>query len=367
MIFVYTRSLPFLCTGGTGLPSMSTRPFCSTRLFRNPRVNHTSVASLHRNEGQFVSSPKQMTRAFSGDAYMELDQLNDVFNADDAESHDRKRDALKIEYDFLLYTGEPVPSIVTDKMTQTLLEQPSADTRKKLWARFAANEEDKSIMDEVLKRRAAHRMKRIEKITRARLKDEYDGTLYDEHGVSVAGPPQCIVPKMDPTYVMKRQNLNFHYAMEFGQTLVLDLSLSADCVRRGSIRDMVKQVNALCRANRTLYEPFNIHICNFSEHSSAHGSLLEGTLSSGFSWNVSSQCFTSQFPKERILYLSPFAKNVWTKYRHDDVIVMGAYGKGESPDHSATVKKHKWRTARLNPPPYFVNRRPPNFHLESVI
>lgn len=41
-------------------------------------------------------------------------------------------------------------------------------------------------------------------------------------------------------------------------------------------------------------------------------------------WNVTSDCFTQVFPKDRLVYLSPDAPNVLTEYSHDDIYILGA-------------------------------------------
>lgn len=213
---------------------------------------------------------------------------------------------------------------------------------------------------EILKRRAAHRMRNIARITKERLRDEYEGVLYDERGVSVAGPPQVIIPKVDPSHVIRRQNHNLRFALDFGQSLVLDMGPSEKSNPQ-SFGEMQGQCKALYSENRTHSEPFNIHLCNASKDSPAHRPLLESASTSSHLWNASSECFTSLFPKERILYLTPESKNAWTKYKHDDVIVLSSHGRG----NMALIKKHKLRSARLDLSTYFVNRQSPNLENDA--
>ena len=46
----------------------------------------------------------------------EVEQLDDVIASQETE--ERRRQALMIEYEYLAYTGEPVPAVVTEKMTR---------------------------------------------------------------------------------------------------------------------------------------------------------------------------------------------------------------------------------------------------------
>ena len=41
-------------------------------------------------------------------------------------------------------------------------------------------------------------------------------------------------------------------------------------------------------------------------------------------WNVTPECVTRVFPKERLVYLSPDSPNVLTEYSHEDVYILGA-------------------------------------------
>jgi len=287
--------------------------------------------------------------------------------ASDSSSIDRKREALRVEYDYLAYTGESVPFTVTDKMLTMLMDQPCSVSRKNLWNLFYRAEEQEASKRELQRRRAKHRMNNIEKITRDRLKDRFDGVLYDHRGVSVAGPPPVIIPSTGPSQVVKRQSLNMQYALNFGQNLLLDLSSSTNCTNVKSVRDLHRQINGLYSVNRMHHEPFNIHLSNFHRDSLAHAGLIDSSPSRDYLWNVSPDSLSTLFPSDRILYLCPHAKHVWTRYNHEDVIVMGAYGKGEKWVQSAVMKKYQVRTARLNTAPFFVNRTTPSFDLTQMM
>ena len=66
------------------------------------------------NEGSNSSHGQNQLKDL--DYITDLEQLDDVMASDETEEFKRK--ALKIEYDYLSYTGEPVPTVVTEKMTQ---------------------------------------------------------------------------------------------------------------------------------------------------------------------------------------------------------------------------------------------------------
>jgi len=69
----------------------------------------------------------------------EVEQLDDVIASQETE--EIRRRALMIEYEYLAYTGEPVPAVVTENMTRKLLENPSSKGRKEVWAHFRLLEE----------------------------------------------------------------------------------------------------------------------------------------------------------------------------------------------------------------------------------
>ena len=82
----------------------------------------------------------------------------------------------------------------------------------------------------------------------------------------------------------------------------------------------MKELN-LC--NQILHEPYNIHLCNFDENDPVATGLLDSN-GDEFICNVSSQCFTNIFPHENLVYMTPDSPNIMTKFRQDDIFILGA-------------------------------------------
>ena len=123
-------------------------------------------------------------------------------------------------------------------------------------------------------------------------------------------------------------------------------------------------------------------------------------------WNVSQKCFTDIFPRDKIVYLSPKAKDVLTTFNHDDIYVLGCYFAativgftvkfvtflssasyhimilifklgnfhvtlGATGDRGASLCHYKikelgLRSAKLNVDPYFMRSSKNNFDIKEV-
>jgi len=289
-------------------------PAIRTLLTKHRRNQHRFSSTSSYDDGEAPTASRENTIRKQNDNLQvaEIEELNEILGSD--ANSDKKDRALEIEYEFLVYTGEPVPKVITPKMRELLVNVTSSEARKQCWADFYEEEDIESRRQAASKRRVANKMKRIETVTRERLKEKgsrFQGVLYDEHGVSVAGPPPVIIPKVDKVGVVRRHNHNLKFASQFGQPIVLDMGYSTYSTKFSSIQSMQRQVIGLYTANRAHYEPFSVYLRNVSPASLAHRGLLEDNNTADYLWDVSSDSYTSTFPKERLLVLTPDSKDEW--------------------------------------------------------
>ena len=118
------------------------------------------------------------------------------------------------------------------------------------------------------------------------------------------------------------QRLNLSYALDFGQPVVFDLNLDYR-MSDGEAYSFVKQMREVYAANRTMWEPFQLHLCGYDPDLPGMRDLVECEESRHYLWNVTEDCFSRVFPREKLVYLSPDAPEVASEWRHDDVYVIG--------------------------------------------
>merc|ERR1712136_318193 len=218
----------------------------------------------------------------------------------------------------------------------------------------------------VLRRRMAqHRTAKM--IERVKLveRDNFDGRIYDELGKNKMGAPFHILPRINANYVKQRYDLRLMHGVQFGQNMVFDLGLPFT-MDRAAERRFNTHMKAIYNRNRTMWEPFHISLCNYNPDNLALKRLVDDHSCRKYMWNVTQKCFTELFPREKIVYLSPKAKDVLTTFNHDDVYVMGATGdRGASLCHYK-IKELGLRSAKLNVDPYFMRSSKNNFDIKEI-
>jgi len=278
---------------------------------------------------------------------------------------EEKKKALKMEYDYFMYMGTPVPQVITDDMYDKLLNTDCGEHRRRLWEMFSRHETAGDMGLAMKRRMASFRMARMMNEVKNVEKDNFDGKIYDENGKNKAGVPENLIIRIDPKYVKSRYDHRVVHGVQFGQNIVFDLGLPF-CMDRGAERRFNLHMKSVYNRNRTLWDPFNIFMCNYDSNNPALKRLVEDDSCARYLWNVTPKCFTDIFPREKIVYLSPKSNNVLTKYNHDDVYVIGATGSdGQSLCH-IRVKELGIRSARFNTDPYFLRASKNNFNVKEV-
>ena len=164
---------------------------------------------------------------------------------------------------------------------------------------------------------------------------------------------------VDKQKTKKFQRLNHTYALDFGQPIVFDLKQDYR-MSDGEASSFVQQMRGVYAANRTMWEPFQLHLCGYDPGLPGMRDLVESEQSRHYLWNVTEDCFSRLFPRERLVYLSPDAPELASEWRHDDVYVIGGVVDKSDRGGKMTLSKIKSlgiRSQRFDIDRYFKKRK----------
>lgn len=127
--------------------------------------------------------------------------------------------------------------------------------------------------------------------------------------------------------VSKPSYSNLINASLFGNPLILDFSYD-DFMYQREQATLTQQVHNLISHNRTLASPFDIHFCNY--HANKHFAPF---LHSKFNVEdaqellvtATRQSYLELFPQEKLVYLSPHAKEKFTHYDPNSIYIIGSF------------------------------------------
>lgn len=321
---------------------------------------------VHCSSSSFSSSPSPSSSSPPPSSLKSLDDLESILNKPTSRSSlDEKKKALKMEYDYFMYVGFSVPRVITDDMYDKLLETECGESRRRLWESFSRRESVGDLGLVMKRRMAQFRMSRMMEKVKEVEKENFDGNIYNEIGKNKMGAPHNILHRINSNYVKMRYNPRVVHGVQFGQNMVFDLGLPFS-MDRPAERRFNTHMKSVYNRNRTLWDPFNIFMCNYDPNNQALKRLVEDNACESYLWNVTQKCFSEIFPREKIVYLSPKSENVLTKFNHDDIYVIGATGDSGASLCHIKVKELGIRSARLNVDPYFMRSSQNNFDVKEI-
>ncbi|GFU31442.1 mitochondrial ribonuclease P protein 1 homolog [Nephila pilipes] len=114
-------------------------------------------------------------------------------------------------------------------------------------------------------------------------------------------------------------------AILFGEKIVLDLSYESYMTEKER-KACVSQLNLIYSANRKNKDPFDLHFCN-AKLSSNYIQYLKKCLPkfSDSLISLTNKSYMDLFPNEKLVYLSPHAKETLKEYDHSAVYIIGAF------------------------------------------
>lgn len=288
-----------------------------------------------------------------------VEELQDILSKDKGEVDEKLRNnAIKIEYEFLRYEFQAAPNFMSDEMWERLLNEKTEANRRRLYKFFFLRENFKR--KKVRKQAEGAKFRSLKKSQELAAAEEEP----DEHFPARFS----LNRKIDDALMKKDHRLHLDYAFRFGQPLVFDLGQEYE-MNISESSSFVKQMREVYTLNRAQWEPFNIHLCNYNAESQGMKDLVHGVNSTGYMWEVTENCFTSLFPRERLVYLSPDAPEVAEDWRHDDVYIVGGVvdkGNGGGKMTLSKVKQLGIRSQRFDIDKYFKKKQAPLLTLDTV-
>lgn len=117
-----------------------------------------------------------------------------------------------------------------------------------------------------------------------------------------------------------------------------------------STRGAAKQIMLAYSDNRKNLHPFDLHICNYKDDSALMTELADrvsNLYDPKFTMELHRECFTNLYPKDNLIYLTPYSKTMLSKYNGSDIFVIpGILDRGlDGPITLARAKQLQIRTA----------------------
>lgn len=235
--------------------------------------------------------------------------------------------ATSVEYEMVKRNGHSIPIHLSKSMKKSIIKRDfeTQKSRLKIYGNFRDKEklEDDIALLKLEKKQQNH-------LETAKLVKEIDSSLFasqkfhNAQGRHVLGPNLALLPGSGLNCMKKTEKMsvgNLNYAMRFGQHFAIDLDLPYEMMAKET-HSLHSQMREVYRVNRWLWEPYNIHLCGYKSDNLVMKDMV--TSFDDYLWNVTPECVTRVFPKERLVYLSPDSPNVLTEYSHEDVYILGA-------------------------------------------
>jgi ribonuclease P protein 1 len=177
--------------------------------------------------------------------------------------------------------------------------------------------------------------------------------LFDNKGDLVYGLwHNSMVAKIFKYHCNKLFNHRLRNAALFGQKLVIDLDYDR-YMRLSECRQLAKQLQLLYNYNRyQTREPFDLHFtnCNFQMPTMKEiPRFLTHYNLPKFMSKFYTESYLNLFPKERLVYLTPHAKESLKNYDFDDIYIIGGFvdKSCREPISLVKAKKEGIRSVRL--------------------
>lgn len=254
-----------------------------------------------------------------------------------ANMNEEEKKALKViqlEHSFLFSQGYFIPSL--EEMTsENWLEAMQIDSKMQRHKYYI-------FLKKKLMLKASDKEHKEAKKDDTNTTPEQRGLGRYEHGT--------LFMRIYDTTIKKWQNYNLASAMQFGIPLVIDMDYH-DFMRTQDSKNTATQLFSLYSLNRSDTNiPFHLHFTNCPENNPLYRlMLLQMQDTPDILATVSEKSYLDLFDKDKLVYLSPDAKMVMTKFDPEAVYIIGAFNdKGtQQPVSYARAKKQGIKTMRF--------------------
>lgn len=289
------------------------------------------IAEVPKREPQFSASSETNL------------SVNDFKELATSEELRKKIHLILLEYVNCRETVGRVPSKLTPKAMSQLLLVTSQIGRTRYF-----NYLFKTEMAQLAQQRTkeARRLAREKQLAERKRRAEADGSInHIQYGIHNT----IFLFIRDPS-MARFYNYRQMYAAMFGQTLVYDLDYESEMSQRELV-NAAEQLQEAYGANRVHPDPFNLVFCNLKKGSQYEHRLLQSLPHlhhSNCLVTTTESSYLDLYPKEKLVYLSPDAKQT-LRYDPDTIYIIGALvDKGiQKPLSLAKAKREGIRIAKL--------------------
>ncbi|CAL1293338.1 unnamed protein product [Larinioides sclopetarius] len=278
------------------------------------RFVHTGVCLRSVNTGQELLENKEESPDCQQNEELDFKVAK---YADLATDLEKKKKILMIlmEHEVSKLEGRKVPSKISIEDMKELLSTYSYSSRVK-YMRFLAEKECKRI--------AERRRKETKIIEREKWLIEKENLKPAEHIQYGIGHNTMVV--------RVRRSSIFRYAYQrlansvlYGQKVVVDLDF--DCfMRKQDCNNCGEQLLELYSANRKNVHPFDLTFCNAdinSQTMSAFRKYMPNLYAPDNFITVTDMSYLDIYPKEKLVYITPYAKEPLKVYDHNAIYIIG--------------------------------------------
>lgn len=270
---------------------------------------HTSVCLL---SSEAVAEKKEN----STDQCDELDSKIGKYVELASDSEQKKKILMiMMEHEVAVLEGKRVPSKLSIQDMKELLYMYSVSSRIKYMA---------FLYDREMRRNTEKRKKEFKKKEREAWFIEKEKLKPPEH-IQYGIGHNTMVLRVRKKSIFRVCNQRMANAVLFDQKIVIDMDY--DCfMRKQDCTNCGEQLLELYGANRKNRQPYDLHFCNVDLSSTTMTALqrfMPNLYSPDNFITLSELNYLDLFPKEKLVYITPFAKEPLKKYDHSAVYILG--------------------------------------------
>ncbi|XP_054707416.1 mitochondrial ribonuclease P protein 1 homolog [Uloborus diversus] len=281
---------------------------------KNARTMHHSFYCLQTPTN--VEVEKDSSRNVGSQQHDELESKTIKYSelATDVEKR-KKIHMILMEHEVAKLEGKKVPSKISVEDMSELLSMYSFSSRVKYMG---------FLFEKEIRRAADKRKKEVKRKEREAWLVEKENLKPAEH-IQYGIGHNTMVIRVRKKSVFRYQNQRLANAVLFGQKMIIDMDY--DCyMRRQDCHNCGEQLLELYGSNRKNRYPFDLMFCNVDLKSStmaAFSRYMPNVYSPDNFITLTDMSYLDIFPKEKLIYINPYAKEPMKTYDPNAVYILG--------------------------------------------
>lgn len=307
---------------GRNINSKSTLNICRFSRFclLNKRILTNGCKQMHTNvcllSSEAAAEKKENGNQTSTDQCDELDSKIGKYIELASDSEQKKKILMILmEHEVAKLEGKRVPSKLSIQDMKELLYMYSYSSRIKYMS---------FLYEKELRKSAELRKKEFKKKEREAWLIEKENLKPPEH-IQYGIGHNTMVLRVRKKSVYRVCNQRMANAVLYDQKIVLDMDY--DCfMRKQDCTNCGEQLLELYGANRKNRQPYDLHFCNVDLSSTTMMALqrfMPNLYSPDNFITLSELNYLDLFPKEKLVYITPYAKEPLKKYDHSAIYILG--------------------------------------------